>query len=127
MAPAGAPKPFWANAIELKAYVRLHTAHDIYTFQGEVPETVMSGKTADISQFCEFAFYDWIMLCDKPVMFPSTKPALGWYLGPAINVSPALTTKILKANGEVVHRLTYCHLTDVEVQNAVHVSLRIES
>ena len=29
MVCAGAPKPFWANAIELETYVWLHTAHDI--------------------------------------------------------------------------------------------------
>jgi hypothetical protein len=58
MVCAGAPKPFWANAIELEAYVCSNTTHDIYILQGEVPETVMSGETSDISQFCEFAFYD---------------------------------------------------------------------
>ena len=126
MVRAGAPKPFWADAIELEAYVRSHTAHDIYSLQGEVPETVMSGETADISQFCEFAFYDWIMFRDEPVAFPDANPVIGRYLGPAIDVGPALTAKILKANGEVVYRSTYRHLTDAEVQNAAHVSMRIE-
>jgi len=50
MVRAGAPKPFWADAIELEAYVRSNTAHDIFILQGEVPGTVMSGKTSDISQ-----------------------------------------------------------------------------
>jgi hypothetical protein len=103
MVRAGAPKPFWADAIELKAYVRSNIAHDIYILQGEVPETVMSGETSDISQFCEFAFYDWIMFRDQPVAFPDDNPVLGRYLGPAIDVGPALTAKILKANGEVVY------------------------
>jgi hypothetical protein len=49
---AGTPKPFWADAIELKAYVRSNTAHDIFILQGEVTDTVMSGKMSDISQFC---------------------------------------------------------------------------
>jgi len=104
MVRAGAPKPFWADAIKLKAYVSSNTAHDIFILQGEVPETVMSGKTFDISQFCEFAFYDWIMFRDQPVAFPDDNPVLGCYLGPAINVGPALTATILKANGEVVYR-----------------------
>ena len=30
MVLAGAPKPFWANAIELEAYIRSNTALDIY-------------------------------------------------------------------------------------------------
>ena len=52
MVHAGAPKPFWADAIELEPYVRSNTAHDIFILQGEVTETVMSGKMSDISQFC---------------------------------------------------------------------------
>jgi hypothetical protein len=63
---------------------------------------VMSGETSDISQFCKFAFYDWIMFRDQPVAFPDDNPVLGRYLGPAIDMGPALTAKILKANGEVV-------------------------
>jgi hypothetical protein len=126
MVRAGAPKPFWVDAIELEAYVRSNTAHDIFILQGEVPETVMSGKTSDISQFCEFAFYDWIMFRDQPVAFPDDNPVLGRYLGPAIDVGPALTTKILKANGEFVYRSTYPALTDVEWANAAHVCRRIE-
>jgi len=77
MVCAGAPKPFWADAIELEAYIHSNTAHDIFILQGEVPERVMLGKTSDISQFCEFAFYDWIMFCDQPVAFPDDNPVLG--------------------------------------------------
>ena len=54
------------------------------------------------------------MFRDQPVAFPDDNPVLGRYLGPAIDVGPALTTKILKANGEVVYRSTYRALTDVE-------------
>ncbi len=126
MVRAGAPKPFWADAIELEAYVCSNTAHDIYILQGEVPETVMSSETSDISQFCEFAFYDWIMFRDQPVAFPDDNPVLGQYLGPAIDVGPALTAKILKANGEIVYQSTYRALTDAERTNAAHVSRRVE-
>ena len=116
----------WADATELKAYICSNTGHDIFILQGEVPETVMSGKTSDISQFCEFAFYDWIMFRDQPVAFPDDNPVLGRYLGPAIDIDPTLTAKILKANGEVVYRSTYCAITDVERANATHVLRRVE-
>ncbi len=126
MVRAGTPKPFWADAIKLKAYISSNTAHDIFILQGEVPEMVMLGEMSDISQFCEFAFYDWIMFRDQPVAFPDNNPVLGRYLGPAINVGPALTTKILKANGEVVYQSTYCARTDVERANAVHFLCRVD-
>ncbi len=58
--------------------------------------------------------------------FPDNNPVLGRYLRPAIDVGPALTTKILKANEKVVYRSTYRALTDVEQANAAHVCRRIE-
>ena len=126
MVRAGAPKPFWVDAIELEAYVCSNTAHDIHILQGGVLETVMLGETSNISQFCEFAFYDWIMFHDQQVAFPDDNSVLGRYLGPAINVGPALTAKILKANGEVVYQLTYHVLTDGERTNVAHVLRRVK-
>jgi len=41
-------------------------------------------------------------------------------------VGPALTAKIVKANGEVVYRSTYRALTDVERANTVHVCRQVE-
>jgi hypothetical protein len=40
------PKCLWDNCLEREAYVRSFTAHDIYKLNGQVPETVVSGKTA---------------------------------------------------------------------------------
>ncbi len=90
-------------------------------------ETESSDK-ADISQICEFAFYDWIMFRDQPVAFPDDNPVLGHNLRPVIDVGSALTAKILKANGdgEVVYRSTYRALTDVEWANAAHVCCWVE-
>ena len=47
-----APKHLWDDCLELEAYIRSNTAHDIYKFDGEVFKTVMSGEALDISQFC---------------------------------------------------------------------------
>ena len=45
------PDKLWDHYIELEALIRSHTALDIYELRGEVPETLLSGKTADISPF----------------------------------------------------------------------------
>jgi len=103
MVQAGAPKTFWADAIKWEAYIQSNTAWDIYQLQGKTPETVLSGKTADISQFCELSFYEWVMFCDEPVHYPDDNPVLGRFLGIAINNGPAMTAKLLKSNGEVVY------------------------
>ncbi|KAI2493824.1 hypothetical protein MHU86_20705 [Fragilaria crotonensis] len=49
MVKSGAPKRLWDDCLEREAYIRSHTAHDIYRLNGQVPETVVSGETADIS------------------------------------------------------------------------------
>ena len=45
-----APKHSQKNCIELKAYIRSNTAHDIHELDMEVHKTVISGETPDISQ-----------------------------------------------------------------------------
>ena len=37
MVQAGAPKKIWDGALDFEAYVRPHTALDVYMLQGEVP------------------------------------------------------------------------------------------
>ena len=48
---------------------------------------------------------------------------LGSYLGPAIDVGPAITDRIIKANREVVHCSPYCGLKEDEKSNQVNISL----
>ena len=47
------PAKPWDHCIELEALIRSHTPQDIYELQGQVPETLMSGETADIYPFIE--------------------------------------------------------------------------
>ena len=68
----------------------------------EVPETVMKGKASDISHICELSWYQRLIFCNGPVQYLSDNLLLGRYLVPARDVGPAMTTKFLKMNGEVV-------------------------
>ena len=89
--------------MECEAYIRSHTAHDIFSLNGQVPETVVSGKIADISPFALFKWYKWVMFHDTLVPFPDDQMVLGCDLGPAIDIGPAMTCKILKENGHIVY------------------------
>ena len=51
------------------------------------------------------------------VAYPETKLILGRYLGPGINIGPAMNAKIIKANGRYVHRSTLQGLTQDEIDN----------
>ena len=124
MVRVGYTKLLWNHAIEFEAYVRLNTSHGLYIFKGKVPETLMSSRNQDISKFCDFLFYDWVMFRDEPIKCPDENPVLGRYLGPAIDVGPEMTSKFTKDNGQVVYRSTYSALTDSEIHNISPIYIR---
>ncbi len=78
-------KSLWDHCLELEAYVRSYTSNDIYMTAGQVPETIMTGNTADISYIAEFGWYNWVMFHDNKPPYPDDKLILGHYLGPAID------------------------------------------
>jgi hypothetical protein len=70
MIKTGSPRTLWDHCIEREALIRSSTCNDIYMTNGEVPETIMTGSTADISHICEFDWYDWVMFRDNVPSFP---------------------------------------------------------
>ena len=66
----------------------------------------MSGEMLDIIQFCEFEWFKWVMFQDETAAYPNDHFRLGRYLGPSIDIGPALMVKIIKQNSQVLHRST---------------------
>ena len=87
-----------------------------HELQGQVPQTILSGQTADISPFVEHALYDWIYWWDTRSKMPEPHEVLGRWLRPAINIGPTMTSKILKENRQVIYSSTYRAITDDEMQ-----------
>jgi hypothetical protein len=58
MIKTGSPNCLWDYCLELEAYVCSCTSNDIYMTAGQVPETIMTGNTANISHIAEFGWYD---------------------------------------------------------------------
>ena len=118
MVKSKSPRRLWDHCIELSSIVRSHMALDVYKLNGQVPETIMMGETADISFICEFSWYSWVYFNESQVQFPETKVMIGRYLGPTEpEVGSVLTAKILKCNGEVVRRNTFRHLRQEEYES----------
>ena len=111
------PKRLWDHCLEREAYVRSLTAHDIYKLDGQVPETIVLGNTADISALALFGWFEWVMFRDTVAAYADDKMVLGRDLGPAIDIGPAMTREILKANGQVVYRSTVRALTPDEISD----------
>ncbi len=54
MIKTGSPRVLWDHCIELEALICSSTSKSIYMTNGEVPETIMTGSTTDISHISEF-------------------------------------------------------------------------
>ncbi len=53
MIKIGSPRVLWDQCIELEALIHSLTSNNVYMTNGEVPETIMTGSTANISHVCE--------------------------------------------------------------------------
>jgi hypothetical protein len=118
------PKCLWDDAIELQAHILSHAAGNQFDLNGETPETMLLGETADISEFAEFGWYDWIKFRDTKVPCPQDKLVLGRCLGPSADIGPAMTAKTLKQNGQHVHWTTLRGLTEEEMRDPEEIKAR---
>ena len=124
MMSTNSPKKLWDHSLELEAIVRSHTAHDHFGLDGEVPETLMTGRPGDISHICEYSWYQWVMYYESDWKYPNPQWQLGRYLGPAVDVGSMMTAKILMANGQYLPRTTYRRLTIEEENSPTHIEQR---
>ena len=80
------PKKLWDHSLELESYVHSNTAITHPELDGQVPKTIMSGQTADISHFAELGWYNWIKFFDTLSGYTEPKEVLGQWLGPVIDM-----------------------------------------
>jgi hypothetical protein len=112
------PKRLWDYCLELQAKIRSNTAHDITTLEGQTPETLMGGETADISELCEYDWFQWLYDRDTKSSFPDATKVPVRYMGPEKSVGPMMCCHILKANGNILQRSTVGPLTPAELTSA---------
>jgi hypothetical protein len=106
--------------------VRFNTALDIFGLEGKVPESRVKGETADISTIAEYGWYEWVKYRDTAENFPVSKKQLGRDLGAAIDIGPAMSRKILKANGQILYRTSVRSLTLDEIQSPTEIAERLK-
>jgi hypothetical protein len=84
-----------------------NTAGNHFGLNGETPERMLSGETANISEFAEHGWHNWIKFRDTAVPCPEDKLVLSGCLGPSTDIGPAMTAKTLKQNKKRVHGTTF--------------------
>jgi hypothetical protein len=77
MIKTSSPSVLWDHYIELEALICSSTSNNVYMTNGKVPETIMTGSTADLSHICELSWYDWLVFRDNVPTFPDVKLTLG--------------------------------------------------
>jgi len=85
----------------------------------------MFGHHGDISNICQFGWYDWCYFREEgKVQFPFQKEQLGRVLGPLKNKGNEMSQAILKFNGKVVPRRTIRRLTVAKMNSESELKKR---
>ena len=107
MIQSRAPMRLFNDCLDFESYIRSNTEHGLYKLDGKGLETVVAGETSNISQFCAFDCFEWVLFQHGTVLYLDVHFKFDRYLGPIIDIGLAMTMKISKENGQVLHRLTY--------------------
>lgn len=114
MHEAASPLPFWDYCLERRVRISNLTARDTFKLRGTTAYTALTGLEGDISNLCQYAWYEWVYFREDSAAFPFNKEVLGRTLGPATGAGNEMCQWILKANGRVIPNRTVRPLTTAE-------------
>ena len=69
-----------------------------------MPHTATTGEEGDISNLCQYKWYDWCYYREHTAKFPHNQEVLGYVLGRARGKGNEMAQWVLKANGNMVLR-----------------------
>ena len=97
---------------------------NLFKLQGTTPHTALLGEEGDISNLCQYSWYQWCYYRENSALFPLDREVLGRVLGPARGEGNEMSQWILKANGQVVPSSSHRPLTVAELHSDVDVKKR---
>jgi hypothetical protein len=119
MKASAAPIPFWDYCAERRVRINNLVAKDLFQLKGRNPHYCTTGDEGDISNVCQYSFYQWVYYRDGDVAFPGPKEVLGRCLGPAKGEGNEMSQWVLRNNGRVIPRRTLRPLTEREIREEV--------
>ena len=111
---SGAPLAFWDYCLQRRVRINNATISDNIKIRGTSPYTDIFHEEADISNLCQYAFYDWCYYRDQGEEFPFAKERLGRILGPAEGEGNEMSQWVLTSKATVVPRRSHRSLTIAE-------------
>ena len=100
------------------------TAKNAFRFHGSTPHTLTTGDEGDISNLCQYVWYEWCYFQDQTGAFQNNKAVLDRVVGPARGAGNEMAQCILKANGRVVPRRSLRPLKVDELHSPVESKKR---
>ena len=124
MRETDSPMVFWDYCLERRARIHNLTAKSNFKLHGSTPHTVTTGEEGDISNLCQFGWYEWCYFREHTASFPNNKEVLGRVLGPARGDGNEMCQWILKGNGKVVPRRSPRPLQTAELHSPIEIKKR---
>ena len=104
MYESNCPLKFWDYCVEWRVRVHNLTAKDRLALDGKNPYTATFGEESDISNICNFGFYELVYYWENTDSFPELKRKIGRCLRPCKDEGNKMAQYILKETGRVVAR-----------------------
>ena len=118
------PMVFWDYCLERRARIHNLTAKPNFKLHGSNAHTLTLGEEGDISNLCQFGWYDWCYYREHTAKFPNQQEVLGRVLGPARGEGNEMAQWVLKGNGKVVPRRSCRPLNEAETYSPVEIKKR---
>ena len=109
------PLYFWDYCVERQDRINNLTSKSTFSLHGANTYTSLIGKEGDISNLCQYKWYDWCYYRDHKERFHLNLEFMGRVLGPETCAGNKMLQKILKSDGYVVprHNLLPLHVDEL--------------
>ena len=64
------PMKLWCNCAEHRAAISKLTAKNLFQLQGHTPHSITLGEPGDVSNLCQFGWYEWCYFSQGKAYFP---------------------------------------------------------
>ena len=116
---ANSPLVLWCYCLQRRARINSSMARNNFQLDGMTPHSFLTGEITDISNICNFGWYEWVKYrkLGPDANYPLPSEMLGRCLGPCRNKGNEMSQSVLTEDGNVLPIQTLRSLTAAEIDN----------
>ena len=111
------PLAFWDYCVERRTQIKKLITNINFSLHGDNAYAPLTVKEGDISNLCQYKWYNWCYYREHKVRFPLNREVLEQVLGPTMGAGNYMAQWILKLNRYNVPRQTLSPLHADELQS----------